>query len=451
MSTIKCCVYPERIFGNDVEEKIENYKKAIEIEYYSKFSLWDEGKVQLTKAIEVCTESIKNNPQDINALLYRADALSVIALSEDCVSSFREAIEDFSRVIELDSLNIRAYDGRAWIQHCWSSYYDDKSEAIKDYLKIIEFDPQNINAYHNMAVIKHLGLQDYTEAIKDFTSIIEIDSNNDEAYFNRGDVKVDKNDISGAIEDFSKAIEINPNCSFYYYHRGSAKEKLQLYQEALEDYAVVFKIDNNKTNYYYRSAKIKEKMNDIDNAIKDYLKAIENTKFLDCSYYDLCLLYCKINEYDKAKEILQKGEALYPGCDEDDYGRRWDAVRWCIRERKDIEEYYKYCFRGDIRQIFKDVINETIGNENTTTDLPIQKTIKETQEELKCLKFKHTYSLINKQERDKIIEEVTEEITDKYMNNNKLKQTDDWHSKYIHYGRKSILAGNYKSINQNRI
>ena len=136
MSTIKCCVYPERIFGNDVEEKIENYKKAIEIEYYSIYSLWDEGKVRLTKAIEGCIESIKNNPQDINALLYRADALSVISLSENSVIRFREAIEDFSRVIELDSLNFRAYDGKAWIQHCWSSYYDDQSEAIKDYLKI---------------------------------------------------------------------------------------------------------------------------------------------------------------------------------------------------------------------------------------------------------------------------------------------------------------------------
>jgi tetratricopeptide (TPR) repeat protein len=306
---IRSCVYVGHNYGSEKDEIIENCKKAIELEpdNYEAYFLWGSilhffygDREQLTKAIEICTAIIKNNPQDINALLYRAEA---------CYEggSVADAIKDYSRIIEIDPLNIRAYDRRAWIKKF--SFHDD-SEAIKDYLKIIEIDPENIIAYHNIASIKY-----------------------------------DHDDFPGAIDAFTRIIEINPDDEVYY-DRGSAKEKLHLYQEALEDYdlAIGIKDDN---NYYSDCARVKEKMNDLDGAIQYYLKAIESDDLSD--YLRLCKLYYKRKEYDKAKDVLSKMVTSMLCFTTDDFSRilekegLHDLIKYI---KKETELYFQYMGGG---------------------------------------------------------------------------------------------------------
>ena len=316
--------------GSKPEEIIENCKKVIEIEpdNYEAYYEWGscqrcsrdrvdapDGKEQLTKVIEICTEIIKNDPENINALLYRADA------------GFKKAFEDYSKVIEIDPLNSRAYSGRAQM-------YDNSLEALKDFLKVIELDPQNINAYHNIGSIKYGCLEDYFGAIEAFTRIIEIDANNEYAFMNRGNVKVDyinvlgtRYDISGAIEDYSKTIEINPDNPYYYLSRGDAKKELHLYHEALEDFDIALKLGCSDDIYFYSCAKVKEQMNDFDGAVHDYKKAIQkeieiNPKAL-FYHFALCRFYCKRKEYDKAKEVYLTGMALHPIYTAEDYPTQW--------------------------------------------------------------------------------------------------------------------------------
>jgi tetratricopeptide (TPR) repeat protein len=241
--TIKQCVYPKPIFGVEEEEIIENCKKAIEIEpnnyeayYWWGSELWDDGKEQLTKAIDICTKIINNNPQDVHALYHRAKARSMIAICDDDEIMLINAIDDYSRVIEIDPLNIEAYNGRAWVQNC--SSYGNSSEAIKDYSKIIELDPENMNAYHNRAELKIYI--DNSGAIEDFTRIIEIDANNDEAYVNRGETKEKISDFEGAKQDYLKAIEIKPVSCYYwglckfYYNRKEYDQAIEYFDKANE-------------------------------------------------------------------------------------------------------------------------------------------------------------------------------------------------------------------------
>jgi tetratricopeptide (TPR) repeat protein len=327
--TIKSYINKQPKFGSG-EEVIENCKRAIELEpdNYEAYYWWGEwlsgdGKEQLAKTIDICTEMINNNPQNVHALLHRASARSLIAVyCEDIDEETTiEAIKDFSKVMEIDPLNIEAYDGRAWVQNC--SSYGDRMEAIKDYSKIIEIDPKNINAYHNRAKIKAFDVGDFSGAIEDFTRIIEIDANNDEAYMDRARVKENRvwgannHDISGAIEDYSKAIEINPNNDSYYCGRGSAKEELHLYQEAIEDYSKAIEINPDDYAYCCRGG-AKSKLHFYQEAIEDYVKGLELDYDMDNDvlhplfYTELGRIRCKVNDYKNAIEDFTKALELYP-------------------------------------------------------------------------------------------------------------------------------------------
>lgn len=128
-----------------------------------------------------------------------------------------------------------------------SEYY---KEEISKYTKIIESEPRNARAYLNRANSKE-ELKDYVGAISDYTKVIELESVYESeinkgwyikgqlinsAYNNRGTVKYLLKDYTGAIADYNKVIEINPDDAITYYNRGNAKSDLKDYRGAIEDY-----------------------------------------------------------------------------------------------------------------------------------------------------------------------------------------------------------------------
>jgi len=229
------------------------------------------------KIIDITTETIKNNPQDEIAFRYRGDAKMKIP--------YNEAIEDFTKAIEIDPLNIKAYSGRA--------------------------------------IAKELS-QDLLGAIEDYTRIIEIDANNAEAYVKRGLIhqeryiqEIDKNGISKAIEDFSKAHETNTKYLEFIRHIGKAKYIKGLYHEAIEEYTKaieIFEIDKiRKESFDWEMrASIKEEINDLDGAIEDYLKAIEINNKDSSSYCSLAEIYFDKKEYEQALKYANKAVDLCP-------------------------------------------------------------------------------------------------------------------------------------------
>jgi len=244
--TFKQCTNKKWKYG-DGENAIENCKKAIEIEpnnyvAYYEWGTWlwintdydtenfnFNNKEELfkdelfRKVIDICTAVIENSPQDVKALLYRANA-------KWNIREYSEAHKDYSRVIEIDPLNIEAYDGRA---NCV-----DTSEAIKDYSKIIELDPLNINAYHNIAQIKEFygdvsgAIDGYSKAIENYVGNHPIVLH--ELYSFRGCTKLDMNDVDGAIQDLLKAVEVEPTFPLAFWHLGKIYCHRKEYAKAVE-------------------------------------------------------------------------------------------------------------------------------------------------------------------------------------------------------------------------
>ena len=81
--------------------------------------------------------------------------------------------------------------------------------AIEDFSKVIELDPYYKDAYFYKGLVR--GSSDIQSAIEDFSKVIELDPYYKDAYLYRGHIKEASGNIRGAIKDYSKVIELDPS------------------------------------------------------------------------------------------------------------------------------------------------------------------------------------------------------------------------------------------------
>jgi len=80
-------------------------------------------------------------------------------------------------------------------------------EAIEEYSKAIELEPMNTLAYEHRGVAK-ASLRQYEEAIKDYNIAIELEPKNKLAYEHRGIAKANMGLYESAIEDYQTVLTI---------------------------------------------------------------------------------------------------------------------------------------------------------------------------------------------------------------------------------------------------
>lgn len=129
--------------------------------------------------------------------------------------NYPKALEDFNKVIELDSNNAIGYFGRARSK----SALGDENGAIADCNKAIEFKPDFSMAYNNRGW-SYFKLKKNIEALKDLNKAIELDNRNFIAYDSRQEVRFSVSDFAGCMEDCNMAISLNPKLGNSYLFRG---------------------------------------------------------------------------------------------------------------------------------------------------------------------------------------------------------------------------------------
>ena len=111
----------------------------------------------------------------------------------------------------------------------------DYKGAIEEFNQAINLNKNNTVGYNNRAICK-IYVDDLPGAYDDFTELINLKPDSPEIYFNRGVVRNDLNDVKGAIEDFTESLKRNPKNGQVYYQRAIAKKKLGAMLEACEDF-----------------------------------------------------------------------------------------------------------------------------------------------------------------------------------------------------------------------
>jgi len=278
---------------------LEEYTKAIEI--YPNYSLYYSNRARIYQkqqnyelALTDYTQAISYDKENPRWYKQRADCY---ILNKD----FTAALKDLDKAIELAPTNVNYLYERGVL---YKETLNNNKKALDDFEKILEIDSTDIDALNYIGVI----LEDegkYDLAIAQYEKGIALENINAESaafcYRNRAAIFIKQNKFSEALKDFNKAIEISNEKSYSYQERGDFFISLGEYEKALIDLSLAIEnTTTEKSYYFYRRAELyKEYFKNQDNAYEDYKKSIE----LDSTNRDALIGIC---EYKKSQgEINQ--------------------------------------------------------------------------------------------------------------------------------------------------
>jgi len=160
----------------------------------------------------------------------------------------QEAVEAFTRAIELDPKNANTYYHRGGVY----GRLEDYRRAIRDFDRAIELNPRLEEVYTDRGVAYGM-LGDYQQAIREYDKAVELNPKDTRAYVNRGIAYEELKEHQQAIRNYNKAIELNPKDARAYLNRGFAYAELGDHQQALEDYKTAAQFGSRTAQHYLSS------------------------------------------------------------------------------------------------------------------------------------------------------------------------------------------------------
>ena len=227
-----------------------------------------------------------------------------------------EAIEDYTRAINLDPNYVEAYKNRGMAYRNKGDY----DLAIEDFGKAIQLNPNFAEAYFSRGVA-YDEKGEFDRAIQDYTEVIQLNPNFAEAYFGRGGTSVKQGDFDRAIEDFTEVIQLNPNSGEAYCSRGFTYAKNGDFDRASEDYSKAIQLNPNFAEAYFGRGGTSVKRGDYDRAIVDFTKMIDLKPDDANVYFGRGVAYHKKGATDRAIEDYTRVIQLNPNSVEAYYNR----------------------------------------------------------------------------------------------------------------------------------
>jgi serine/threonine protein kinase/tetratricopeptide (TPR) repeat protein len=213
-------------------EGIKAFEAALRLEPTHRWSMmWlgncfcdlGQGPEDFAAASVAFTGCIMKEPKFVYAYYCRGNAYFLLG-------RHKEALEDYSKAIELDPKLAAGWLGRGWTYNILQQW----DKAIADCTKGIDLDPKNTSAWGNRGQA-YVGLRQWDKAIADCTKTIELGTKKPAAWGNRGLAYVGLRQWDKAIADFTKAIEVDPKLALVRCHRGRAYAVLAQWDKAAAD------------------------------------------------------------------------------------------------------------------------------------------------------------------------------------------------------------------------
>ena len=106
-------------------------------------------------------------------------------------------------------------------------------QAIEHYTKAIQLDPQMARAYYNRGNAES-NLSNYEEALKDYSKAIQLDPYYSESFFNRANANADLCRFQAAIDDYDEATRLGSKNALF--NKGNVLVVLGRFDEAFQCY-----------------------------------------------------------------------------------------------------------------------------------------------------------------------------------------------------------------------
>ena len=227
-------------------------------------------------AVHDFSKVIELNPEDDRAYKYRAIAWREL---HEC----EVALADFDAAVRLNPNDVETYKHRA-IAHSRLKQY---VAVVTDYDEAIRIIPDDPQLYTNRAFAnRELGR--YADAIADFDASLKFSpdiivlceredvrrlatiadcdaairgqTNDANAYSRRGCVRLEIRKYESAVVDFDEAIRLEPASVEAFKHRGIAKLKLGQYEQAIADFDEAIRLNPDDAELYKKRIAAKRRL-----------------------------------------------------------------------------------------------------------------------------------------------------------------------------------------------
>jgi len=180
-------------------------------------------------------------------------------------------------------------------------------QAIQDFSKVLQLDLSNYEAIINLAKINMI-IKDYESANALYTMALSLKKIDYRIFENRAQAKIELGDLQGALLDIDSAIMLNNNVYLLFSNRGFLKMKLGLYDDVLVDFEEAKRLSNSSnTDILVNCAAVKYQFGDLTGALQDCEMALKK----DPNNHDLNALKESIlSEISRA--AINRGSTVVP-------------------------------------------------------------------------------------------------------------------------------------------
>jgi len=219
---------------------------------------------------------------------------------------YEKAIKEFNRALEINELSELDLDILYYIGNSMMMIGSYK-EAINSYTSILEIDKKNVIAYSNRALC-YKSIGDYDNSLKDYDMAISQQPKNYDAYFGKYYLLEDNSYGADAAEVLALASKIEVKTSEDRYNQAKIYYYQGDYESALSELSEGFA--NGFTEAYYYIGEIFRIKKDYPTAVFYYETFIKEGEILTPTVYNQiasCLI--KSGDYKNAIQYLEQGIA----------------------------------------------------------------------------------------------------------------------------------------------
>ena len=183
-------------------------------------------------------QNLTENKLTKSALRYMFFGLLIFGLFLLSITTYKRvgvwnnSLTLFSDVVNKYPENYQAYNLRASARS-----ETDANGAIADFTRSIELNPANPRAYNNRGNLYSAGRR-YREALADYNEALKSDSTLTEALNNRGAIKAIFGDFNGALDDLNKSLRLKPGSKDAFRNSGLVRMQLKDLHSAREDWKI---------------------------------------------------------------------------------------------------------------------------------------------------------------------------------------------------------------------
>jgi tetratricopeptide (TPR) repeat protein len=212
----------------------------------------------------------------------------------------QDAIEQFSRALEIDPEYTDAYRQRA---ACFE-ISGDLQQAADDLKRALVFEQKDAALYYEAARVNFL-LQQFQLSLELATRCTGLDKKHESAYRLMARAQMGLEDYSNALVSINKALALKDNAENNFYH-GQVSERMKNYNQAEADYTKTLSKDENFSQAYLALASLRLQLGKTESAMESCNALLAKNPGNRDALLIRSRIYAKQTEYPKAIDDVSK-------------------------------------------------------------------------------------------------------------------------------------------------